>query len=139
MSSDVFQNKMDDILKLSEGSMAYFDNIILYTKSTFEHHFKIIQAVLQVIRKNNLHVHIDKTFLAAQAVDCLGYFLTAKASFLRLRRLAPSSLSSSLLIKCNFDHLWASPTTTRNYGIAAATPLRLGPCKLVAIRAFFLL
>eukprot|EP00957_Ditylum_brightwellii_P124966 9526300-Ditylum_brightwellii.AAC.1 len=78
VSSDIFQEHMDEVFEIFEDVLVYIDNIILYTKSTFDHHVKRIQAVLEVIRQNNLHVHIEKTFLASASVDYLGYTITNK-------------------------------------------------------------
>ena len=56
--------------------ICFIDNICLFTKSTFHHHLSRLQAVLIILKANNLHVHVEETFLAAQKVDYLGYTLS---------------------------------------------------------------
>ena len=58
--------------------IVYIDNIILYTKHSFDHHLQRLELVLSRIRSQNLHVHVKETFLAVQSVDYLGYTLTTK-------------------------------------------------------------
>jgi RNase H-like domain found in reverse transcriptase len=58
--------------------IVYIDNIILFTKHTFEHHVKRLAQVLDRIRSQNLHIHVEETFLASQEVDYLGYTLSSK-------------------------------------------------------------
>eukprot|EP00957_Ditylum_brightwellii_P113834 8678889-Ditylum_brightwellii.AAC.1 len=45
--SDIFQEHMDKVFEIFEDVLVYIDNIILYTKSTFDHHVKRLQAVLE--------------------------------------------------------------------------------------------
>jgi hypothetical protein len=61
-----------------EDVFVYIDNIILFTKSTFEHHVQHLSTVLDCLQANNLHVHIEETFLATQEVDYLGNILSTK-------------------------------------------------------------
>jgi RNase H-like domain found in reverse transcriptase len=61
-----------------EDVIVYIDNIILFTKSSFDHHLQRLALVLNRIQAQNLHVHIEDTFLATQQVDYLGYTLSSK-------------------------------------------------------------
>eukprot|EP00957_Ditylum_brightwellii_P036076 2732907-Ditylum_brightwellii.AAC.1 len=54
----------------------------------FEHRFNCLQAILKEIQANNLHVHIEKTFLAVQNVDYLGYQITTKGSMPQAEKIA---------------------------------------------------
>jgi hypothetical protein len=56
--------------------IVYVDKKILFTKCTFEH-LRLAQ-VLDCICSQNLHVHVEETFLAYQEVDYLGYTLSSK-------------------------------------------------------------
>lgn len=58
--------------------IAYIDNILLATKILFNQHIQRLQQILIVLRRNNLHVHVEGTFLASNKVDYLGYTLTKK-------------------------------------------------------------
>jgi transposase InsO family protein len=78
ISSDIFQRRMTQLFGHMEDIIVYIDNIILFTKQSFHHHVQRIAMVLQILSTNNLHVHVEKTFLASQSVDYLGYTLTTK-------------------------------------------------------------
>ena len=77
-SSDIFQGHMTKIFYDFEDIIVYIDNIILFTKSSFEHHVQRLSSVLQRLQEHNLHVHIEETFLATKEVDYLGYTLSPK-------------------------------------------------------------
>ena len=55
--------------------IVYIDNIILFTKETFDHHVDRLSKVLEVLQENNLHVHVEETFLANKKVDYLGSWI----------------------------------------------------------------
>ena len=61
-----------------EDIIVYIDNIIHFTKSSFDHHLQRLYSVLQRLQEHNLHVHIEETFLATKEVDYLGYTLSPK-------------------------------------------------------------
>jgi hypothetical protein len=61
-----------------EEVIIYIDNIILFTKTTFHHHLQRLALVLERIQSQNLHVHVEETFLATNKVDYLGYTITSK-------------------------------------------------------------
>ena len=48
------------------------------TKLSFQHHLQRLGLVLARIQSQNLHVHIEDTFLDTQQVDYLGYTLSSK-------------------------------------------------------------
>ena len=50
----------------------------MYTKFGFNHYMNCLTLVFEQLRLNNLHVHVEGTFLASQRVDYLGYTLTTK-------------------------------------------------------------
>ena len=78
ISGDVFQEKMTTLFSDYNDVIAYIDNILLATKSSFNQHIQRLQQILIVLQKNNLHVHVEGTFLASNKVDYLGYTLTKK-------------------------------------------------------------
>jgi len=63
-SSDIFQGHMTKIFYDFDDIIVYIDNIILFTKSTFQHHVSRLSSVLERIKSQNLHVHVEETFLA---------------------------------------------------------------------------
>ena len=78
VSSDIFQQRMSATFENFDDVIVYVDNIILYTKLSFEHHVNRLTAVFEQLCLNNLHVHVEDTFLASKQVNCLGYSLTTK-------------------------------------------------------------
>lgn len=88
-SSDIFQSRMVQIFEYHDDVIIYIDNIILYTKSTFEHHVSRLRSILDVLKKNNLHVHVEETFLASKSVDYLGYTLTTDGICPQLKKILP--------------------------------------------------
>ena len=69
--------------------IVYIDNIILYTKSSFSHHVQRLAVVLQVLMENNLHVHVEDSFLASKRVDYLGYILTPSGIEPQVNKILP--------------------------------------------------
>jgi RNase H-like domain found in reverse transcriptase len=77
-SSDSFLGHMTKTFYNFEDVIVYIDNIILFTKSSFDHHIQCLALVLDRIQAQNLHVHVEETFLATQEVDYLGYTPSTK-------------------------------------------------------------
>ena len=72
-----------------EDIIVYIDNILLYTKKTFKHHLQRLSLVLEKLKRNNLHVHVEETFLASQKVDYLGYTLTPAGIEPQVKKILP--------------------------------------------------
>ena len=62
--------------------IVYIDNILLFTKGSFDHHIERLAAVMKVLHRNNLHVHVEETFLAS-------YTLTTKGIKPQLKKILP--------------------------------------------------
>ena len=77
-SSNIFQSKMSVLFIEFPDVIVYINNILLFTKGTFDFHLERLELVLGVLRHANLHVHVEETFLAADRVDYLGYTITTK-------------------------------------------------------------
>lgn len=88
-SSDIFQSYMMDIFGAFEDIIVYIDNIILFTKGTFDNHLLRLRAVLKQLHKHNLHVHVEETFLASDRVDYLGYTLTTEGIRPQIKKILP--------------------------------------------------
>ena len=80
---------MSKIFSDFDDIIVYIDNIILYTKSTFEHHVRRISAVLSQLQAHNLHVHVEDTYLASKQVDYLGYTLTPEGIQPQQKKIMP--------------------------------------------------
>jgi hypothetical protein len=63
ISSDIFQPRMTELFGHMEDVIMHVDNIILFTKHSFYRHVQRIILILQLLQRNNLHVHIEKNFL----------------------------------------------------------------------------
>jgi hypothetical protein len=68
-SSDIFQGYVTKIFYDFEDVIVYIDNIILFNKTTFHHHLQRLAFDLERIKSQNLHVHVEETFLAIKQVD----------------------------------------------------------------------
>jgi hypothetical protein len=60
--------------------IVYIEKIILFTKQTFEQHVNRLAQVFERIRQQNLHVHVEETFIASQEGDYLGYTISSKGN-----------------------------------------------------------
>ena len=89
VSSDIFQSKMQEIFGKFEDVICYIDNILIYTKGTFHEHISRLRDVLELLRVNNLHVHVEGTFLASKKVDYLGYTLTTNGIQPQMKKISP--------------------------------------------------
>ena len=78
ISGDIFQERMTTIFEACMDILVYIDSIILYTKKDFNHHIQRLEQILFILKENDLHVHVEGTFLASKKVDYLGYTLTPK-------------------------------------------------------------
>jgi hypothetical protein len=52
-----------------EDVIVFIDSIMLFTNETFEHHLSRLSSILDQIQVQNLQLHVEETFLAAQKVD----------------------------------------------------------------------
>ena len=95
-SSDIFQSYMMKIFGDFEDIIVYIDNIILFTKETFDHHADRLSKVLEVLQENNLHVHVEETFLANKKLIILDIPLLQKVFVLSSRKFYQSFASLSL-------------------------------------------
>jgi hypothetical protein len=73
-----FPNPHEKIFYDFEDFIVYIDNFILSAKILFQNHIQRLALVLKRIEPQNLHVHIEETFLATNQVDFLGYSQSSK-------------------------------------------------------------
>jgi Reverse transcriptase (RNA-dependent DNA polymerase) len=90
ISSDIFQRHMTELFGHMEDVIVYTDNIILFTKHSFDHHVQHITLVLQILQQNKkLHVHIKKLFWKHNLCIILVILLQQKVLCLKIRRYCP--------------------------------------------------
>jgi hypothetical protein len=61
-----------------EDVIVYIDNIIVFTKSSFQHYLQRLDLVFDRIKSKNLHIYVEEAFLAINRIDYLGYTLSSK-------------------------------------------------------------
>ena len=88
-SSDIFQGYMAQVFDGFEDIIVYIDNIILFTKGSFDDHVARLEVILQKLKAHNLHVHVEETFLASKKVDYLGYTLTTQGIRPQVKKILP--------------------------------------------------
>jgi hypothetical protein len=54
-----------------EFVIIYIHDIIIFTKKTYEQHVKRLAQVCQHIRQQNIHFHVEETYLASQELTIL--------------------------------------------------------------------
>ena len=69
--------------------IVYIDNILLFTKGTYDEHLQKLEQVFQILQANDLHVHVEETFLASQQVNYLGYTLTTTGIKPQIQKILP--------------------------------------------------
>ena len=68
-ASDIFQSKMMHIFGPFEDVIVYVDNM-----GSFKHHVQRLGCVLELLCRNNIHVHVVETFLA---INCRDHHLSS--------------------------------------------------------------
>ena len=119
--SNIFQRKMNELFGDLPDVIVYLDNILLFTKENFAHHLKRLQIVLEIIALNNLHVHIEKTFLTSKKIDYLGYTLTAKGIMPQHNKIHPILRLGVPKTKRKLRELLGFVNYYKTFGIPAAT------------------
>ena len=68
-ATDIFQSKMMHIFGPFEDVIVYVDNM-----GSFKHHVQRLGCVLELLCRNNIHVHVVETFLA---INCRDHHLSS--------------------------------------------------------------
>ncbi len=137
VSSDIFQRRMVQLFGHMEDVLVYIDNIILFTKKSFEHHLSRITMILSILKQNNLHVHVEQSFLASQSVDYLGYTLTTKGimpqnkKILTILALAPPANHKQLRSFLGFINYYKKLWYHRSSILAPLTAISSSKVKFV--------
>lgn len=74
-ASEIYQQKMRQILENMEGTEVYIDDILIYGK-TQEEHDKRLRAVLDKIRQENIKLNKEKCKINVQKVKYLGHIIS---------------------------------------------------------------
>ena len=63
-SPDIFQEKMSDLMQGLEFVRAYIDDLLVFTKGSFEDHLGKLDLVLERLSNAGLKVNAKKSFFA---------------------------------------------------------------------------
>ena len=75
-SPDIFQEKMSDLMQGLEFVRAYIDDLLVFTKGSFEDHLGKLDLVLERLSNAGLKVNAKKSFFARGELEYLGYWIT---------------------------------------------------------------
>src|SRR5439155_11908543 len=71
----MFQRLMNRVLQefLGDFVAIYLDNVIIFTKGTFEQHMNYLQQVFEALRNTNLKIKLKKYHFCLLNIHFLGY------------------------------------------------------------------
>ena len=75
-SPDIFQENTSDLMQDLERVRAYIDDLLVFTKGTFEDQLEKVDEVLNRLKKAGLKVNCTKSFFARHELQYLGYWVT---------------------------------------------------------------
>ena len=75
-SSDIFQEKMLELMESLEFVRAYLDDLLCISKLSLEDHLDKLEVVLRQLRNAGLKVNAAKSTFCALEIEYLGYVLT---------------------------------------------------------------
>ena len=78
VAPDVFQHKMDEILGDLPFVLVYIDDVLIFTKGTFEQHLQHLDIVLERMASANLQISLPKSHFFADRIKYLGFILTKR-------------------------------------------------------------
>ena len=76
IAADIFQRQTSLLFLDLNYVLVYIDDLLVYTKGSFEDHLSKLSVVLNRLYEANFKVNIDKCHFATKQVDYLGYKLT---------------------------------------------------------------
>jgi len=76
ISGDIFQAKVNELLRDIEGLYTYIDDILLTTKGLFDEHLQQLRTCFQIFRNAGLKVNVKKCSFGLKEIPYLGYIIT---------------------------------------------------------------
>ena len=76
VSTDIFQEKMSNLMAGLEFVSTYIDDLLIISKEIFEGHLCQLQVVLYRLRRVRLKVNVEKSSFFSPEIEFLGYMLT---------------------------------------------------------------
>ena len=75
-SPDIFQEHMSDLTQDLEHVRAYIDDLLIFTKGSYEDHLSKVDEVMNRLQKAGLKVNAGKSSFAKEELEYLGYWVT---------------------------------------------------------------
>ena len=79
ISGEIFQAKVNELLRDIKGLYAYINDILLTTKGSFEEHLQQLRTCFQRFRNVGLKVNVGKSSFGSKGIPYLvGYIITCE-------------------------------------------------------------
>jgi transposase InsO family protein len=88
VSPDIFQGHMQRLFADMENAKIYIDDLLIYTKGSFDDHLRAVDEALRRLQSKNMSVNAEKTFWAVKEVDYLGFRLTQQGVMPQPKKVA---------------------------------------------------
>ena len=75
-ASDIFQEKMSNLMESLEFARTHLDDILCLSKGNFNKHLKDVEKALIRLKKASLKVNVSKSSFGKTEIDYLGYVVT---------------------------------------------------------------
>ncbi len=76
VSSDIFQEKMSNLMATLEFVQTYLDDLLIITKGSLEDHLEKLSMVLTRLQDAGLKINANKSNFCTLETEYLGYILT---------------------------------------------------------------
>ncbi len=76
ISTDIFQERMEELFAGKEFARACIDHLLVVLLSSFEDHLDKLEKVLWQLQHNGLKVNATKSFLGREELEYLGYWIS---------------------------------------------------------------
>ena len=74
-SPDIFQEHMSELMMDLDYVRAYINDLLVFTKGSYDDHLTKLDVVLDRLHKAGLKVNAGKSFFARTELEYLGYIL----------------------------------------------------------------
>uniref|UniRef100_A0A0K0EG18 Reverse transcriptase n=1 Tax=Strongyloides stercoralis TaxID=6248 RepID=A0A0K0EG18_STRER len=98
-SAQIFQRSIDSCLlkrELTKYAKAYFDDILVKTNLSVEHHLEVVASVLSVLMESRLSINLKKCKIACKAIEFLGHLIDGN-------RMSPSHANKECIKNMKVD------------------------------------
>jgi hypothetical protein len=75
-ASDIFQEKMSELMVGLEFAKTYLDDLLCLTNGSFEDHSDKLKLILERLQQAGLKVNASKSTFCTDKIEYLGYWIT---------------------------------------------------------------